>query len=167
MTLFNLVLDICVFIGFLIANNPRLTGDNLHEWISLALGVALLVHLLVHWRWVAQAVPNFFRKLKHTSRLNFVVDLLLMIAFITVCVSGVLISEAVAPALGISLPRGGIWKILHSRSADASLILMALHFALHWSWLVRAVKRFVISPIAARFHPTTGAAQTPADLGHE
>lgn len=167
MTIFNLVLDIFVFIFFLVANNPRLTGNNLHEWVSLALGAALLVHLLVHWRWVANVVPNFFRKLARTSRLNFVVDLLLLVAFITVSLSGVLISEAVAPALGLAVTRGGVWKVLHSRSADLAFILMAVHFALHWQWFVCVIKRYIFLPIAARIHPSASTPRVPADGADE
>ena len=40
-----------------------------------------------------------------------------------------------------------IWRMLHSTSANGTLILVGLHFALNWSWVINMVKRHIVSPL--------------------
>jgi hypothetical protein len=145
----NILIDLVVSSSFLIAFEPTLTGIPIHEWLSLALTGALIVHILLHWQWVVSVTIRFVRQLLHSSRLNYVVDALLFIAMTTVMFSGILISKSILNVLGIPPSRDMLWRILHARSADATLILTACHFALHWKWVVNTFKRFVIAPIIA------------------
>ncbi len=147
----NLILDAGILAGFLAAYDPRATGILLHEWLSLGLAVVLLLHLLLHWQWVACAVQRFFKRWQNGQRLNFIVDLLLLFAFSGVMVSGLVISRAALPALGINLPGSAAWRAVHALSADAALILTGLHFALHWRWIVCAVRTYLIEPVTHIF----------------
>lgn len=147
----NLLVDLGIFAAFLTAMEPNLTGISIHEWLSVALGAAIVAHLLLHWKWITGVLARFFRKLFHTSRLKFVVDLLLFIAFIGVVLSGLLISRSVLPTFGIEALRGGAWEALHRLTAQASLYLVALHFALNWRWVAAMVKRYAIDPLRGLF----------------
>lgn len=142
----KLWIDLGVFLGFLVAAEPHLTGIAVHEWLSLALGAALLVHVLLHWAWIAALVTHFFKKVWHVSRLKFVVDLLLLMAFVTIFLSGLLISEAVLPALGIHLAEGGAWKFIHAQSVNVTLALIGLHVALNWKWVANTISRALSAP---------------------
>lgn len=144
----NFLLDAGIFTAFLVALEPEVTGLEIHEWLSVALAGTLIVHLLLHWDWVIGVAKTFFRKLIHVSRLKFVVDTLLLVAMVTVMVSGLMISRTVLPALGLSLPENDTWRGLHTLSADVVLWLAALHFALNWKWVVSMFKRYVAAPIA-------------------
>jgi hypothetical protein len=147
----NLLIDIAIFIALLVALEPGLTGIPIHEWFSLALLGAIVVHLLLHWDWIAGVLRRFFKRFWHTSRLQFIVDILLFVAFTTVMLSGILISRAILPALGLSATRDQIWLALHSLSADATLLLVGVHFALNWNWVVSAVRRVLLDPLRALF----------------
>ena len=61
-----------------------------------------------------------------------------------------MISEVALPAFGVRLPSGGIWRGLHETSANIAVILLGLHIALHWQWIVNMVKRYVIAPLLPR-----------------
>ena len=50
--LIKLILDILVFIGFLLSLDPRLTGIAIHEWITIAGTAAIILHLLLNWNWI-------------------------------------------------------------------------------------------------------------------
>jgi hypothetical protein len=39
----------------------------------------------------------------------------------------------------------------HDASANVFLLLLGLHTALHWNWIVDAFKRYVFQPIAGIF----------------
>ncbi|MFZ5809506.1 MAG: DUF4405 domain-containing protein [Chloroflexota bacterium] len=145
----NFWVDALIFIAFLLAFEPALTGIAIHEWLSLAFWGTIVLHLFLHWQWVLQVTLRFFRKLFHSSRLNYLVDVALFIAFVMVMLSGILISRSVLPALGITLPHDRTWRFLHSWSADLMLFLVGLHFALHWKWIWNTFKRVVAQPIQA------------------
>lgn len=147
----NLIVDFGIFAAFLVAFEPSLTGISIHEWLSIALAAAVVIHLLLHWKWITGVLRRFFRQLLHTSRLKFVVDFLLFTAFVTVMLSGLLISRSVLPTLGLSAVEGHGWRGLHSLSANLSLGLVALHFALNWQWVVRMISRYVFSPLRGFF----------------
>lgn len=149
----NLWVDMGIFAAFLVAANPALTGIALHEWFSIAFVGTLIVHLLLHWKWVVTVGATFFRKLFHFSRLQFLVDVLLFTAFTAVTLSGVMISKNVVNFLGITLASNPTWKLVHSLSANGVLLLVGLHFALHWNWVVRMVKRYLISPVRLALKP--------------
>jgi hypothetical protein len=97
----NLLVDLGIFIAFLLAMEPRITGETIHEWFSLALAVTIIVHLLFHWDWIINVAKKYFVKLWHTSRLNFFLDAFLFIGFNTIILSGIIISKSVLPLLGI------------------------------------------------------------------
>ena len=147
----NLLIDSLIFLGFLVANEPSLTGVPIHEWFSTAFIAALVTHLVLHWDWIVKITATFIKKLFHESRLNYVLDVLLFTAFVTVNLSGLLISKSILATLGISFEAAPAWRSLHSLSADATMLLIALHFALHWKWIVSAVGRYVVLPARAFF----------------
>lgn len=143
----NFVIDGVIFLGFLAASIPALTGLALHEWLSLALAGTLLVHLVVHADWAWSVLSRFFKKLWHSSRLNFVVNLVLLVVYVGVMLSGILISREVLNVLGIQLNENRAWEQIHRLTADAAIWLTALHFALHWRWIVNACKRYLVDPV--------------------
>lgn len=153
----NLIVDIVILIAFLAANNPSLTGLAVHEWFALAAGVVLLAHLLFHWDWVMSVSKTFFNKLIHELRFNYLVDALLVLAYVVVFISGLLISRNVMVTLGIHIPASPAWREFHSLSANLALVLTGLHFAMHWKWFVNATQRYLLAPIRLLSrHPVTG-----------
>ncbi len=158
----NLLLDLTIFTAFLAVSNPHLTGNSIHEWLSLSFGAAILTHLLFHWQWLVKLTTEYFKKFFHRSRLNYLVDLLFFIAMTGALFSGLLISKEVLATLGIQLGEvSRSWKSLHSLTADASLILLGIHFALHWKWVTANLGRYLLTPILSLFHrqpaqPRTG-----------
>lgn len=147
----NWWLDVGLFAAFLISTAPHFTGMAIHEWLGLALGATVVVHLLFHWQWLVSVTRRFLRRLPGATRLNWALNLLLFLAFITVVLSGVLISESALPLLGIQLAPNTAWRGLHTLSADLALILVAVHVGLHWPWLVATFRRIIWRPAARRF----------------
>jgi len=137
----KLLLDISTFVGFLIVMDPRSSGLAVHEWLALALGGAVIAHLLLNWNWIAELTKRIFTKGLNGARANYILNWLLFIDGIMIMLSGIMISEAVIPTLGLTLPINMAWRALHDLSANISLILMGLHITLHWNWIVNMLKR--------------------------
>jgi len=147
----KLILDLTMFGTFLAVANPHLTGNTIHEWLGVSLAGAVITHLLLNWKWIVDVTKTFFKKLWHKSRLNFVVNTLFFIAMTGTFFSGLLISKDVMSTLGIQLNISGSWKMLHTLMSDASVMILGVHVALHWKWIVNSIGRYIVSPIGRLF----------------
>ncbi len=147
----KLLIDIAIFIGFLITMEPRASGLTVHEWLATALLAVLIVHLLLNWDWIVQISRRLIGKMKSQSRINYILNWLLFVDGTIIMLSGFMISESLMPALGIQLPRNFAWRGLHDMSANIFLLLLGLHTALHWNWIVDAFKRYVFQPLGRVF----------------
>lgn len=138
-TMQRLLLDSVILSVFVLLVNPTLTGIPVHEWVSLAVIVPIAAHLAVNRRWVARTTKRIFGELANGPRINWVVDAGLLIAAAAAMVSGFAVSESVLPALGLTWSAGAAWHSLHTWSAYVTFALTALHTALHWRWIERAL----------------------------
>ena len=101
----KLVLDILIFIAFLIAMEPRSSGITIHEWLATSLIAVLIVHLLLSWDWITQITRRFMGKINDQPGLNYILNWSLFIDGTVIMLSGLMISESLMPYLGIQLPR--------------------------------------------------------------
>jgi len=147
----NLILDLTMFGAFLTVSNPHLTGTTIHEWLAISLAGAVITHLLLHWDWIMKIGKEFFKKLWHQSRLNFVVNTLFFIAMTGTIFSGLMISESVLSTFGIHLDVSRSWKSIHTLLSDASVIMLGVHFALHLKWVGTNINRYILNPIRGLF----------------
>ena len=147
----KLVIDIIIFIAFLIAMEPHASGITVHEWLATSLIAAMVVHLLLSWDWIAQITHRFLGKVNNQVRLNYILNWLLFIDGTVIMLSGFMISESVLPSLGITLLHNFAWRSLHDLSANLFIVILGLHTALHWNWVVDAFKRYVFQPIGRVF----------------
>ena len=148
----NFWLDLLIFAGFLAALQPRMTGIAVHEWFTLAATATLIIHVLLHWDWVVGVTKKFFSNTFHISRLNYIVNLLLFMGFVTVITSGLAISRSVLPTFGLQIDASRTWRGIHNLSSNLTLLLVAVHFALHWSWVKNTFVRLLVKPFQRQAH---------------
>ena len=146
-TKIKLWVDVLIFIVFLIAMEPHTSGLAIHEWLTLSVMAAMIVHLLLSWDWITEITSRFLGKLGTQNRINYILNWLLFIDGTLIMVSGILISEVAMPALGVKLPLGFAWRRLHDLSANIFLVLLGLHTALHWGWVVTTFNKYLVQPI--------------------
>jgi cytochrome b len=152
-TLRNLLVDGTIFAGFLLATDPRATGQTIHEWLGLAFGAGIVTHLLLHWKWMVNVVRRFFSKLPGQVRINSLLNSLLFVAVTLIIFSGIMISKVVLSTFGLSGSHDMIWRWLHGTATNAAVVLVGLHIALHWKWVVSTIKRYAWQPLAGRRQP--------------
>ena len=129
-----MMIDGAALLVYLVVANPSLTGINLHEWLGFGVLVIFLVHCVVHVDWVVDTVRNGLSG-SWTRAGNLALDVLILIAFATVMVSGLLVSGAVLPAFGLYADGYYFWDPLHSIAAKVLLALLLVHVVVHWKWL--------------------------------
>ena len=134
-------LDALLLVAYTLAYSLGFTGIATHEWLGIGLGVALLVHLTLHWDWVVRTTRKLFRR-GGRERFVWLVNLLLLLSMVLCIASGILISEVALPALGITLRASSFWRQMHDTTATLTLILVPVHAALDWRWIVGVARRF-------------------------
>lgn len=130
-----LVVDLIVLVVYLVVANPALTGIGVHEWLGIAAFVVFVAHAAQHGDWVAETVRTAFARPSLGRTGHFVLDALIVVAFMTCTVSGVLVSGAVLPAFGLYADGFFFWDPLHAASAKVLLALLVVHVVAHWRWI--------------------------------
>lgn len=140
-TIMNATIDFGLLVVFLVATAPQFTGISWHEWLSLALAAGVIVHVVLHRQWVIAVASHIRNKATRSSRFSFGLNALLFIAFTLVTYSGIAISEEVMPILGIGMFDNRAWRFLHHTFSNISLIIIAIHVALHWHWIANLFRK--------------------------
>ncbi|MGH8979552.1 MAG: cytochrome b/b6 domain-containing protein [Acidimicrobiales bacterium] len=141
--------DTLLLIGFVFVYADDFTGLGLHEWIGIAFGVALLVHLSLHWDWVLRTTRLM---LTTSGRRQFmwVLNFMLAIDLILCIGSGIVISGL--RIFGVTFSGEEFWAGLHGNTAGVAIALIGIHIGLDWRWAMNALRRMT----TRSFQPMSG-----------
>jgi hypothetical protein len=132
----KILLDLCMTVVLLALMVPKLTGLSLHEWGGLAICLAFIVHLLLNWSWVACVSRKLFSKLPAKTRLNYMLDALILIGFFLIVLSGMAIAKTIDFSW-LHLPgQQFFWRKLHTSASMMTFLAVAMHVGLHWNWIL-------------------------------
>jgi hypothetical protein len=160
-TKINLFIDIALLFAFLVSLRPFLTGLAVHEWLGLAIGGALAVHVALHWKWVVGVTRKLLGKLPARTRLYYLLDAALLVASATIIGSGVAMSQSVLPLLGLEGSASMALVMIHKLSSTLTLSTLVAKLVLHRQWIANAVKRHLLG----RGHAEPRQGAVPADTG--
>lgn len=147
----RLALDLGMFAALLLLLEPHATGLPVHEWLGIAIGVPILTHLLLNWKWVVTVTKKMFAPMPLATRVNQGLNTFLFVATVVAIQSGVMISEIATPRIADALGTARAWRALHDVSSHAMVFGAAAHAVLHWRWIARTVGRvFGIDTTPAR-----------------
>lgn len=153
-------IDALLLALLIFAAAQKATGNLLHEWVSLIFLIPFIIHLVQHWEWIANIPKRFFGKLNLTSRINVVLNLALYLTMLWVMVSGLMTSKEALPMLGFEIGRDRFWKEMHHDASNILLVIIGIHMALHWSWIVKMTKK-----VFARDRKASTSSQTAVTGG--
>jgi hypothetical protein len=84
--------DGALLAAYTLAYSLGFTGLAVHEWLGLGIGLALLLHLTLHWDWVVRTTRRLLSR-GGRDRGIWLVNLALLLAMTLCVLSGVLISR--------------------------------------------------------------------------
>jgi len=137
----NILIDAGILVLIVVLTAPKAIGENVHEWLGLFFSIAFLIHLLLHWKWLASVTARFFKRLPGRVRFNYLWNSAFFALLVTVTFSGLLISRAVLPSLGVPIQGDRFWKEIHEVSADLLLVFLGIHLGMHWTWIIATISR--------------------------
>ena len=144
-----LVLDAGMLALACVLQALSLTGLALHEWLGFLLCLLVLFHVILQWPWLIAGFRRLLTRGAQRARVNVALNYLLFIVMVAVLVSGVLISNQVAPLVGRALGRPPVWSELHGWLNFTLIVLVGVHLAINWDWVLGAIRRRVV-PLARR-----------------
>lgn len=125
----KLGLDLVMTLLLVLMYNAKVISITFHELAGLGLFLLFAVHVVLNRRWLTGVTPKLFRR--NTGgrlRLQWAMDALLAAAFVTIIVTGLMITKT----LPFRLPGPAAAKQLHYFASALSIVLMGVHMGLHW-----------------------------------
>ena len=142
--LLKLILDVIMLVLLVLMYRKQVISLSFHEIGGLALIGLFLIHHLANAKWIRAATRKLF--CKGTSglvRARYIVDALLLLAFLAVGVTGVLISKVV-----FSFHVQGNFRTMHYFASALAIILMGVHLGLHVDYIFGKILRKGASRVA-------------------
>jgi uncharacterized protein DUF4405 len=138
-----IAIDVALLAALLLLFSPRLTGLSVHEWLGIALGLPLLVHLVLSWVWIRAASARFVTRASTRARTNYALNWILFILVTIEVTSGVAISQVALPFIGVPTINDRAWRALHNQTLNWTMLLLGVHVAMNWKPLAAGVRRYL------------------------
>lgn len=94
------------------------------------MAMAVLIHLILHWRWIQAINKQFLRRMSFQLRLKAVLNVLILTIFLLLILSGAVVALIYAPGV----------THFHEVCFFIFLALMLFHLTLNWKWVESKVK---------------------------
>ena len=135
----KLFLDVIMAIIFTLLFNTHVFGGlTFHEVAGLFIGIAILVHIGLNWRWVKNVTLSIFnKKITLKTRIGYFINILLLLDIATIIISGIFISK-------VTFIHSSFFnKSTHASASFIALALIGIHVGLHWQWIMNIFKKLV------------------------
>ena len=122
----RIIIDIIMFILFIILMGYHITGNKAHEILGVITFVFFILHHIVNIKWyktLFKGKYNFYRVFQ------IIIDTFLFVAMIGIIVSSIIISSNVFSFFNIKTTMFA--RNLHMISTSWAFVLMAIHLGLH------------------------------------
>lgn len=138
---FTLDLLMGIIFAFLF-NKTVFGGMAFHEIAGLAIGFAVIIHLILNLKWIKNVTSAILKKeTPIKTKIGYVVNLLLLLDILTIIISGICISKVVFS--NFNLHNNIFDKNTHTAAAYTALLLIGIHVGLHWNWVMNTFKNIV------------------------
>ena len=165
----NLLFDITLALAFVIEMEARFTGLHVHEVLGIVIAAAFVIHLVLHWQWVIGVTKQFIStplRLRET-RLKYLLNLAVFIDLAVSIVSGIMISSTLGFTL-LSDPRVyNDARFIHIGSSRLSLLLIGLHIAMDWKWIVATTRKCLFQRGFLPAKPASVDGERSSEIGRQ
>ncbi len=139
---FKFILNIFLFITFLfLMDEWSFLGITFHEIAGLVICLFYILHKALNWKFIKETTLRMFGKCTARGRINYILDLLILIGFTLIIISGMGIAKTMDFSwLGFTKENFIIWRFMHTSISMITLMFVGIHVGLHWNWVVARFK---------------------------
>lgn len=131
-----------LIISLFLMDQRSLFGMWFHEWAGLIVCLFYSLHMILNWGWVKETTKRFFGKINARARLNYAMDLLLLVGYTLIIISGMAISRSIDFSwIGFDPQHRMIYRSMHASVSMLVLIILGVHLGLHWDWVLARFRR--------------------------
>src|ERR1051326_4455060 len=112
------VFDASMLVALCAAETIRIAGMSFHEWLGISLIAAFLIHVLLSWNWIAAQTRQALVLRMRRGLLGYLLNFGFYAVTAVTIFTGIIISEAALPALGIQTPPNDYWRETHALGAN-------------------------------------------------
>ena len=134
----KIIANLALLVSFILTYFIDLTGLELHQYLGVTAAGIMGVHVITHWTWITNVSRRLFKKMSGRVRLYYLLDGALFLAFITITITGVLISTW----LEVFLSDYMVLRSIHIISSIAGLVLLIVKMGLHWKFFTKTLNLF-------------------------
>jgi hypothetical protein len=137
MNIVKFILNLSLAVVMLLLMDPRsFYGISFHEWAGLVIALFFILHKILNWGWIKKVTVGFFGKAPGRARINYILDVLLLVGLVLMVLSGIAIARTIDFSwLGLGGSRI-FWRVMHTSSSLITLALFGIHLGLHWNWVL-------------------------------
>jgi len=144
-------------LGVYIINKESL--KDFHTWTGLIMLVAVIIHLILHWKWIKRMSINTFMRVSGIqtnigkgARKNLLVNAFFALTYLAVTISSVYF--LFGPSGGymggrnpdwnkiIVFPRT-TWSSIHETAGIGMVVVLGFHIYIHWRWIKNVASRMI------------------------
>jgi len=133
---FKIVIDILLFIATVLLFDIELFGNLNHEILGITLGILILLHIGLNFKWIKQVTQNL-KKVNIKTKIMYVVDIFIMLIYFVAIICGILISDKIFYFHMSS----NLYLVLgHLIFGRLAIIIMFVHLVLHFDRILTKIK---------------------------
>lgn len=129
-------------ISLFLMDQRSLFGMWFHEWAGLIVCLFYILHMILNWGWIKESTKRLFGRMNGKARLNYIMNLLLLVGYALIIISGMAIGRTIDFSwMGFDPQNRMIYRSMHASVSMLVIILMGIHLGLHWDWVLARFKR--------------------------
>lgn len=133
---FKVLIDIILFIITILLFNIGLIGNLNHEILGTTIGILIIIHIVLNFKWIKQVTKNF-KKINRKTKLMYIIDILIMLIYLGSIICGILISDQI---FSFQMSSNLILVLSHLALGRLAIIIMLIHLGLHFDRIFAKIK---------------------------
>ena len=133
---FKIVIDILLFIMTVLLFDIELIGNLNHEILGIILGILIIIHIGLNFKWIKQVTKNI-KKVNIKTKAMYMIDILIMLIYFVSIVFGILISYKI---FNFHMSSNLYLMLAHLILGRLAIVLMFIHLGLHFDRLFSKIK---------------------------
>ncbi len=143
-TRLNWIVDVTLLLSFVPLFLEDATGRSNHQIIGVIFGTGILYHILLHWKWVVSVTKRFFKRQPKQTRINYILNIMMLIDLIIATVTGLIISSWFGGKSLFATEREYYQMMgLHDTTSWVLLVLIVGHLWMHRKWIVSVGRKYM------------------------
>jgi cytochrome b561 len=134
---------------------PRYIWVEIHSWMGVALAAIILVHIILHWRWIVETtkraksyVIGYMTKVKELYITTIILFILFLFEVLSGCVIWLILPRGRLDYYNMLCGSGrtfwglqrNVWADLHGWVAITIAAIIIIHLVMNWRWVVATTK---------------------------